>query len=92
MLTHYWAGGSHLKIIDMETGRDQDVMIPGAGDLEEHEREDIVLAMLEEAESDFKKPEPSDMTKGQQHDLGGQLMDIKASRLRRRDSLHGRWW
>lgn len=91
-LSHYWVNPSCFKIVEVETGREQTITVPGADLLERDELEDIVLAMMEEAESDFKEPENPPLSRDQQRDLGGVLMDIRASNRYKQENNHSRYW
>ena len=61
---------------------------------EDSEMADWAQMCREEQEGEWKKEQrPAPLTKTEQHDLGGVLMDIKASReYARENSGHGRYW
>lgn len=88
----YWVTDDHLKVIEVETRRERDVFFPGAALLEPDELEDLVGWQVERAEEYFRQPQDRPMTKSEQNQLGGTLMEIKASREYGRENLHGRYW
>lgn len=96
MINHYWKDGSNLRIVQVDaignTVNEQDVFIPMVEIYERNELEDIVLSCVEDAERDFKVPKKNKLTKLQQHDLGGTLLEIRASKQRKREVGHGKWW
>lgn len=89
-LTHYWLSGDAFKILEIETGREQTVVIPGTDLLEPQELNEWMQVLMEEAANDFKKPENPGLTKEQQHDLGGALMDIRAFKHKKSETGSGR--
>jgi len=88
----YWVTGDHLKVVEVESGRERNVFIPGSDLLEAEELEDLVGWQIERAEEYFKQPQERPMTKSEQNQLGGTLMEIKASREYGRENLHERYW
>jgi hypothetical protein len=87
-----WVGPDHYRVYEVETGHEENFIIPRTDILEPTEMDELVHALDEKAEVAFKKTRPDPLTKDQQHDLGGVLMDIRKSKRRRAKVGHGRWW
>ena len=97
----FWAGKMRYVILDMDTGRDYPIMIPGMEQTpplyEPSELEDLVAWQTEQTIAQIKKekanPNPIKMmTRDQQHDLGHALLEVKASKKNRLVTGHGRYW
>ncbi len=70
-------------------------IIPQIERLEPTELDEYLHWMSEDAEKEIngKRDEPRvPMTKGEQHDLGNILGQIKSSREYERENQHGRYW
>jgi hypothetical protein len=98
--TGFWISDTQYMVTETETGRSEVVLIPtrdisGEPVYSDTELEELGHWAREGTERDWKEQdlnERTPLTKDQQHDLGGVLMDIKDSRAHKRESLHGRWW
>ena len=70
------------------------VHIPGADSIYDvDELDEICHWQREEAEKEWQSQEPKKpLTRAQQHDLGGTLVEIRASKEFTKENLHGRYW
>ena len=95
VLTGLWTGRHSYKVLDPASGRSETVVIMGTDEemddpvntdeLAHWARERVAAGWASE------QPKP-ELTKHQQHDLGAVLKDITASKRRRREVGHGRYW
>ena len=94
-LVRLWQSKERCKLIDPDTLQEETIIIPGINLLESKHVEDILLWQEDQVQRQFQEamdhPKPV-MTKEQQHDLGDTLYEIKESRERRAESLHGRFF
>jgi hypothetical protein len=89
-----------LRVTEDGTGRSETVLIPTRDALgrlvySREELEDLTHWARESVERGWKKQDAKPqikLTKFQQHDLGGVLLDIRESRNRRRETHHGRYF
>jgi len=88
-----WVNLEHYRVYEIETQREENFLIPGTDLLEPTEMEELVIALNEKAQATFNTPPPPTMTKDEQHDLGGVLKDIRASKdYSKANSGHERFW
>jgi len=94
MVLGVWLPGERYRIYEPGNGREMTVHIPGADTIYDvDELNEICHWQREEAEKEWQNKEAkSPLTKVQQHDLGGTLVEIRASKEFRKESLHGRYW
>jgi len=87
-----WVGPDHYRVYEVETGREENFLIPRTDLLENTERDELVHALNEKAEVAFRTPEKPKLTKDQQHDLGATLKEIRISKTRSAAVGHSKYW
>lgn len=98
VLTGIWLTDNEYQVTEPATGRKEVVMIPThdmAGRLvyDKVELQELEHFARERVEAGWKKHEPKPaLTKRQEKDLGGVLLQIRDSRRHKAESLHGRYW
>ena len=77
-----------------ETGRTQDVTIPGADGLDRQRLDNLVGWQTEQTLAELREPDRSGSprTKEEQHDLGRHLKETEATAQRIKETGHGRYW
>ena len=95
VLTGLWTGRHSYKVLDPESGRSETVVIMGTDEeMDDPVNTDELAHWARErvaAGWATHQPKP-ELTKDQQHELGEALTTITASKRRRREVGHGRWW
>ena len=94
MVVGVWLPGERYRIYEPGTDNEVTVMIPGADSIyDADELDEICHWQREEAEKEWQdKAAKVPLTRGQQHDLGGTLVEIRASKECSKENLHGRYW
>ena len=89
-----WLPGERYRIYEPGTGNEVTVMIPGADSIyDANELNEICHWQREEAEKEWQnKAAKVPLTRSQQHDLGGKLVEVRASKEFSKENLHGRYW
>lgn len=88
-----WMTPDNYRVYEVETQREENFFIPGTDLLETMELQELVAALNEKAEVVFRAPEKTKMTRDQQHDLGGVMLQIRKSKRYKKDNGgHGRFW
>ena len=95
----FWASTTQYKMVDSITGTVCGCYVPELGLKDPRERmefpeaEDWILEMHEWFEKRLTEARPKvPLPKKDQHDLGKTLKEIKASKQRRLEVGHGRYW
>ena len=94
MVLGVWLPGERYRIYQPGTKREMTVHIPGADSIyDADELDEICHWQREEAEKEWQdKVDKPQLTRTQQHDLGGTLVEIRASKEFKKENLHGRYW
>ena len=94
MVLGVWLPGERYRIYEPWNGREMTVHIPGADSIYDvDELDEICHWQREEAEKEWQnKVDKPQLTRTQQHDLGGTLVEIRASKEFTKENLHGRYW
>ena len=94
MVLGVWLPGERYRIYEPGNGREMTVHIPGADSIYDvDELDEICHWQREEAEKEWQAQEPKKpLSKDQQHDLGGTLLEIRASKEFKKENLHSRYW
>ena len=94
MVLGVWLPGDRYRIYEPGTIREMTVHIPGADSIYDvDELDEICHWQREEAEKEWQgKEDKTPLTRAQQHDLGGTLVEIRASKEFTKENLHGRYW
>ena len=94
MVLAVWLPGARYRIYEPGNGREIPVHVPGADSIYDFdELDEICHWQREEAEKEWRNKEAKvPLTRTQQHDLGGTLVQIRASKEFRKENLHGRYW
>ena len=94
MVLCVWLPGERYRIYETGTKREMTVHIPGADSIYDvDELDEICHWQREEAEKEWQNKEDKvPLTRTQQHDLGGTLVEIRASKEFTKENLHGRYW
>ena len=91
-----WKNKDTFTVKNPESGRSQDVIIPGADKLDPQRLENLVAWQTEETLEELKGPETSVTGKPHSkqfgHDLGKHLKEIEASKQRVKETGHGKYW
>ena len=94
MVLGVWLPGERYRIYEPGTDNEIIVMIPGADSIyDADELNEICHWQREEAEKEWRNKEAKvPLTRSQQHDLGGTLVEVRASKEFSKENLHGRYW
>ena len=98
VLTGVWLDEMQYKMTDSVTGKTDVATIPtkdvlGRDIYDGHELQELAHFARDQFAKRLKtQVEKPPLTKQQGKDLGGVLLDIRASHARRTQSLHGRYW
>lgn len=89
-----WKDKWTFTVTHPESGRSQDVTIPGADRLEKQRLDNLVAWQVEDTLKELKGPNrPSVKPSRQgQHDLGKHLKEIEESKKRVRETGHGKYF
>lgn len=87
-----WLNKDTYRVTHLATNRTINYTIQGTELLEKNELQEWVLYCEEDAAKELSQEAAPKLTKGQQHDLGGVLLDIRDSKRYKRENLHGRYW
>ena len=91
-----WKDKNTFTVKHPESGREQDVIIPGADKLDPQRLENLVAWQTEETLEELRGPETSvagkPHSKDFQHELGRQLKAIEESKRRVKETGHGKYW
>jgi hypothetical protein len=87
-----WVTPDHYRVYEIETGREENFLIPRTDLLENTERNELIHALNEKAEVAFKTLPLPPLTKHQQNDLGATLKEIRVSKTRQTAVGHSKWW
>lgn len=87
-----WVAPNTYRVTHLVTGRSLDLIIPGSEGMEPSEVEELIQWQTESSMPELRLGLPPKLNRTQQHDLGGTLMQIKASKQSKRERLHGRFW
>ena len=89
-----WLPGERYRIYEPVTCNEVTVMILGADSIyDADELNEICHWQREEAEKEWQnKAAKVPLTRSQQHDLGGTLVEVRASKEFSKENLHGRYW
>lgn len=92
-LTGVWANQNKYVFLDIDSGQEHPIFIPGANLLDKAEMEEVLCWQQERVAKDIadRAPKPS-LSDTQQHDLGQTLLQVRASKVFRIENLHGRYW
>lgn len=90
-----WVGATFLAIDSQNDNKEYRVAFGRVDIYDRNELEELFLwqreRLTKEILADRAKGQPK-LTKGQQHDLGKTLLEIRDSKIFRRDNGHGRYW
>ena len=89
-----WVDKWTFRVRHPETGRTQDVTIPGADGLDRQRLDNLVAWQTEHTLAELKGPSPTapQRNREEQHDLGRHLKEIEATTQQIKETGHGKYW
>jgi len=87
-----WVSPDVFRLTHRITGRSIELVIPDSKKEEPKVLDELIQWQTEKSMAELRAGLPPPLNRDQQHDLGATLMEIRASKRHRRESLHGRWW
>ena len=95
VLTGFWTGRHSYKVLDPVSGKSETVVIMGTDEEMDDpvNTEELAHWARERVAAGWAAHQPKpELTKDQQHELGEALTTITASKRRRREIGHAKYW